>query len=362
MKKETIGGVIYNARKRKNLKQEEVAKHLHVSRQSISGWENDKFLPDISIIEELCKYLDIDSKTMLQLMKYNNDETTETQKKHSKVLKIIILLLIIIFISFAFIFTLSSINKFTVYTISLDTEDFSTSNGIFIASKIENYFQLGNITPHLEGINIYDCQIKIYTIIDNTEKIIIETTYDDNIVLTENYGYNEYFNDINKEIENMYIDIIYNNGTDIVISTYKLDFEPIIKSDKIFYLKNKNPEKENKNNKEIYINTKKLETNNYVLEEDIYTKKDENTEYSYIPYTHTLTITSDHNNELKYIEYNLNYKIIEASIFNKINGEYTTKFSYNLNNNKLECLIGTCHDNYEEMITQVKKELTKMMN
>ena len=42
----TIGSQLKEARKKKNLSQEEVSKKLLISRQSISKWENNICLPD----------------------------------------------------------------------------------------------------------------------------------------------------------------------------------------------------------------------------------------------------------------------------------------------------------------------------
>lgn len=44
----TIGEIIKIKRKHLNLTQDELADKIHVSRQTISSWENSKSLPDVT--------------------------------------------------------------------------------------------------------------------------------------------------------------------------------------------------------------------------------------------------------------------------------------------------------------------------
>lgn len=46
---------IKKIRLKNNLKQEDMASHLHVSRQTISSWENDRNLPDLEMIVMISK-------------------------------------------------------------------------------------------------------------------------------------------------------------------------------------------------------------------------------------------------------------------------------------------------------------------
>ena len=55
----TIGKRISEYRKKKNLKQDELAEMLGVSPQAVSKWENDLSCPDISLLPELSKILGI---------------------------------------------------------------------------------------------------------------------------------------------------------------------------------------------------------------------------------------------------------------------------------------------------------------
>lgn len=66
-----IGKFITKKRKEQNLTQEQLATRLNVSNKTISKWETGKCMPDYSIVELLCKELNI---TLAELMNGEKDE------------------------------------------------------------------------------------------------------------------------------------------------------------------------------------------------------------------------------------------------------------------------------------------------
>ncbi len=66
-----IGNFIAKKRKEQNLTQEQLAERLGVSNKTISKWETGKCMPDYSIVELLCKELNI---TLAELMNGEEDE------------------------------------------------------------------------------------------------------------------------------------------------------------------------------------------------------------------------------------------------------------------------------------------------
>ncbi len=66
-----IGNFITKKRKEQNLTQEQLAERLGVSNKTISKWETGKCMPDYSIVELLCKELNI---TLAELMNGEEDE------------------------------------------------------------------------------------------------------------------------------------------------------------------------------------------------------------------------------------------------------------------------------------------------
>ena len=67
-----IGNFLTKKRKEKNMTQAVLAERLGVSNKTISKWETGKCMPDYSVIEQLCKELDI---TVAELL--DGDERTD---------------------------------------------------------------------------------------------------------------------------------------------------------------------------------------------------------------------------------------------------------------------------------------------
>ena len=62
---ETLGQRICRLRKDRHLTQDDIAKHFNISVQAVSKWENDYSSPDISILLELSKILDVTVEYLL---------------------------------------------------------------------------------------------------------------------------------------------------------------------------------------------------------------------------------------------------------------------------------------------------------
>ncbi len=54
-----IGNQILNIRKENQLTQEEFGKLFHVTRQTVSNWENEKSYPDLQILVSMSNQFDI---------------------------------------------------------------------------------------------------------------------------------------------------------------------------------------------------------------------------------------------------------------------------------------------------------------
>ena len=59
MNQEKIGKFISEKRKKQKLTQEQLAEKLNISKNAVSKWERGLNLPDVSIMQDLCKILDI---------------------------------------------------------------------------------------------------------------------------------------------------------------------------------------------------------------------------------------------------------------------------------------------------------------
>ena len=73
-----FGQQIKTIRKEKKLTQEQFATQLHVSRQAVSNWENNKNLPDIEMLIQMSHIFDI---SLDQLLKGENNHMNNITEK-----------------------------------------------------------------------------------------------------------------------------------------------------------------------------------------------------------------------------------------------------------------------------------------
>ena len=77
MDKEKIGLFIKELRKEKNQTQRELAEKIHVTDKAVSKWERGLSIPDVAILPDLAKELDISIHELLQGER-NTSERIET--------------------------------------------------------------------------------------------------------------------------------------------------------------------------------------------------------------------------------------------------------------------------------------------
>ena len=71
---EKIGKFIAISRKQKGLTQTELADRLNITDRAVSKWERGKGCPDISLLEDLSKILDVSIIELLKGEKINKKE------------------------------------------------------------------------------------------------------------------------------------------------------------------------------------------------------------------------------------------------------------------------------------------------
>ena len=62
----TIGKQILDIRKKQNITQEEFGKLFHVTRQTVSNWENEKSYPDLPTLVTISALFEISLDTLLK--------------------------------------------------------------------------------------------------------------------------------------------------------------------------------------------------------------------------------------------------------------------------------------------------------
>lgn len=352
MNKKDLGTLILNARQKKGMSQEILAQKLHISRQSISNWENNLNIPDPDTLKMLCKILNLNFENISKFANY-------FPKKSRKFNLYFILILISFLMIFIFVFILIHYrNKFEVYNIYLKTDMLKIQNGIFIKSHVNYYFQLGNIQFNDNEKNINDYKIRLYYKAKNGIKLLIETMYNDNIILNEKYGYNEYFeNDFS--LDDMYIDFISLENNKETI-TCQVGLISLFSNDRIFYFENnKIQSNQNKNTDEKVrqknISSKKLKDNKYKNEYNNYIKSEKN---GIFKYDTNLQILYFYNDVID-LTYDFKNQDISGKVFNLNTQKYDIDFYHN--NNKFICYSQKCEDYelYENIIVEEVKKLLK---
>lgn len=82
MDQEKIGNFIRESRQEKGMTQRDLAERIGVTDRAISNWENGRRLPDYSIVESLCKSLDISINELFAGCKLREDDFKEVADKN----------------------------------------------------------------------------------------------------------------------------------------------------------------------------------------------------------------------------------------------------------------------------------------
>lgn len=61
-----LGERIYELRNARNISQVELARQLHVSKQTVSNWENNNILPSVEMLIKLSDYFSVSTDYLLE--------------------------------------------------------------------------------------------------------------------------------------------------------------------------------------------------------------------------------------------------------------------------------------------------------
>ena len=78
--KET-GRFIAECRRKKGMTQQELGDRLHVTNRAVSKWENGRSFPDVNLLEDLCRELDISVGDLLAGKKLEPEQYQEETEK-----------------------------------------------------------------------------------------------------------------------------------------------------------------------------------------------------------------------------------------------------------------------------------------
>lgn len=76
-------------RKKANLSQEDIAEHLHLSRQAVSKWEQGQSTPDVETCLKLCEALKVTPNELLLGSDNPDEHTSKNKNSHWDILFIV---------------------------------------------------------------------------------------------------------------------------------------------------------------------------------------------------------------------------------------------------------------------------------
>lgn len=257
-----VGKFIANLRKEKGLTQNELGTLLGVTDTTISKWERGINAPDISMLTRLSNILDISVTELLhgkRLRLDQRDINVESIKFYNRIskhkyIKFFIFIILLIIITFLSIFMINNYNRFKVYRVSSNIEDFIV-NGYVIFNKDKNIIVINKI----EYIDKYigtDMEIKVKYVDmflkcgdkvlyslgngnqnnDNELRFINDYIYNKSIYLDDEAEKNEYILEKDSNIDKLSIEIKYmDNSNEEHILSIPLKAQKEISSTKLFY-------------------------------------------------------------------------------------------------------------------------------
>ena len=246
MNMQKIGKFILQLRQEKNLSQSDLANLIPVTRQAVSRWEKGQSIPDSSTLLIISKIFDVSINELLNGERFKKEEPKKLEKialdmidknnsqskKFKRVLLFMVLIILLLSFSFLAYYFINSYNTITVYKIEGENKNFTMQNGIFISTKQKTYFRLGKL---IYNNNIEVKNVRLYYKNGNKEKTIFKDS-DADILITDYYGYNEFFpyEDINSIVKKLYLEINYNNNK---VEILKLKVKKDFANDIFFYHK-----------------------------------------------------------------------------------------------------------------------------
>lgn len=163
MNLEKIGKFIKERRTLKGITQEELSNKLNVSKQAVSKWERGKSFPDVGLLLDLSKELDVSVNDLL----LGGDEGIVNGIIYykNKVKKVFLIILMILFFVLS-LFFLTTYKKFQYYKLDNDKVE-----GFVIKSNIKNIISIKLKEDNVKKIILYykdsGYDYKLYSVSDN---------------------------------------------------------------------------------------------------------------------------------------------------------------------------------------------------
>ena len=200
---EKMGKFIAETRKEHSLTQSQLGEMLGISGKAISKWERGISAPDISLLNDLSKILEVSVSEILNGEKDTYEDKTNNinvkvidtynkifKKKYTKVIFILISLILSLIILFSLAYLITNYNKCFVYKLSSGSEEFYLE-GLIASNQKENSLLITGISYYGEENNSETYQRIIVMALINGK------TIGENEKTIDNKEQKEAFNSIN---------------------------------------------------------------------------------------------------------------------------------------------------------------------
>lgn len=151
---EQIGSIIKDIRKQNNLTQNEFASILGVTFQAVSKWENDKSIPDITILKDISNKFNVDLNYLISGKKVNINKKSFFKKN-----MIIITVIIFIIISVC-VFLFFHKHNYEFKTLNGETKDIKVTGSItYDESKSSIYLNVDYNADETQKYSYIKCTL-----------------------------------------------------------------------------------------------------------------------------------------------------------------------------------------------------------
>lgn len=370
-----LGKVLINLRKEKDLTQKELAEALHTTDKSISRWECGTGRPSLEMMYEISEYFGVlytdliaarvsdkheDDKIVEKIV----DELTGAGKKRMKKIKIgfIISIILILILIGIFIFS-NSYNRFKVYKVYGESNSINFVSGMYVETKMRDVLYFGNL--RIKDIEVKDTDIisvDLY-IIENNEEIIIKnysTLNEIYFILSEQ---DNDIDDLSDYFDNAYLRVSITNE-DGKIEKYeaKLEFVLDFSNNKIYYDDNFLIEEYNyelTNYSVVDVESVLLDNGFKKSDSNILWKQSKDVNISYSVKSKIISYSYEKNGFRYKYKYKLNSNILLVTVYDE-NLAIIQDYEFDINNNKMNCKVGSC-SGYEEVMEILDKNILYLL-
>lgn len=373
MKDNRLGSILFELRKEKNISQKDLATKLNVSDKAISRWETGKSSPDLDMLFQISKIFKVSFNSLLtarleddkmdeNLAKEIIREFNDMSKKNSKRIRFILAttFVVILVLSIAVIFT-STFNRFKVYKVGLESNEFIQNNGFYVETRIKDTLFLNDLKIKDVKITKDDTvSVDLYFVKNNHEYILQNYSSLENINFTDYQSYIK-IGDLSNYKDCLFLRVRIIDKKNIVTEyVTKLKFALDFSNSKIFYNEDYEFMKDKTNDltKDEIIEI--LIKNGYVNINDFYVKETNGVYIYYNAVSNKINYNYEENNFSYRYNYYLDKDVLEIMIFDENNVE-VENYKYDIQKEKVtECKIGSCN-NYKEALKILNKQVLNLL-